>query len=135
MRTKKCTGVLRLDVILDPRVEIHLHYDGLAGLSQRGILRDIVEELRRKGEEELPALVAALRRHGGRVTLDFLDFASYGVGGGDAAGEWAYPRSMLLWLEPARDDAPEHLALRRNPVPVPVLELPPSEQQVERLRL
>ena len=144
MRTKPCDGVLRLDVTaLDPRVEIHVAYDGLAGLSRRSILSDLVTEIERKGPKELPILVAALKRHGGIVTLSYLDYVSYGIGGGDATAEQVYHRTMLLWHEPARPATgkqprvPEHLVLDRNPSLVPAggVGIAPAVNPLERLSL
>ena len=119
MRTKPVEGVLRLDVVaLDPRPAVYLAYDGLAGVSQRPILRDLVEELERKGPEELGKFLEALRkRRSGQVHVYFSDYVSYGIGGGDAAAEF-FLGTFLLLHEPARpagkDPAiPEHLALFR----------------------
>ena len=134
MRTKPVEGVLRLDVVaLDPRPAVYLAYDGLAGISQRPILRDLVEELERKGPEELAKFLAALRqRHSAQVHVYFSDYVSYGIGGGDAAAEF-FLGTFLLLHEKARPPGsetpaiPEHLALFRpggverlaleNPVP------------------
>ncbi len=119
MRTKPVEGVLRLDVVaLEPRPAIYLAYDGLAGISQRPILRDLVEELERKGPEELSKFLEAVRRHhSAQVHVYFSDYVSYGIGGGDAAAEF-FLGTFLLLHEPARPagkDAavPEHLALFR----------------------
>ena len=119
MRTKPVEGVLRLDVVaLDPRPAIYLAYDGLAGISQRPLLRDLVEELERKGPGELAKFLDALRRHrSGQVHVYFSDYVSYGIGGGDAAAEF-FLGTFLVLHEPARaagkDPAvPEHLALFR----------------------
>jgi hypothetical protein len=136
VRTKVCESVLRLDVVgLDPRVEVHMTYDGLGGLAERPILRDLVEEIQRKGPETYESFLAAIKRHGGAVTISYQDYVSYGIGGGDATAEYPFLRTMVLWHEKARDQVPEHLALRRNPAPVPALELPLVQQQVERLAL
>jgi hypothetical protein len=119
MRTKPVEGVLRLDVVaLDPRPAVYLAYDGLAGVSQRPILRDLIEELERKGPEDLAKFLEALRRRrSGMVHVYFSDYVSYGIGGGDAAAEF-FLGTFLLLHEPARpagkDPAiPEHLALFR----------------------
>jgi hypothetical protein len=119
MRTKPVEGVLRLDVIqLDPP-ELYLAYDGLAGLSERPIVRDLVEELRRQGDETWGKVLEALRhKRWGNVHVYFSDYVSYGIGGGEAAAEFYY-RTLLLLHEPhrpARDiepEVPEHLALFR----------------------
>lgn len=120
MRTKPVEGVLRLDVVaLDPRPAAYLSYDGLAGLSQRPILRDLFEELERKGAEETRKFLDALRRHrSGQVHVYFSDYVSYGIGGGDAAAEF-FLGTFLLLHEPARPAGkepavPEHLALFRD---------------------
>ncbi len=120
MRTKPVEGVLRLDVVaLEPRPAIYLAYDGLAGISQRPILRDLIEELERKGPEELKRFLAALREHrSGQVHVYFSDYVSYGIGGGDAAAEF-FLGTFLLLHESARPPGketpavPEHLALFR----------------------
>lgn len=142
MRTKPIEGVLRLDITrLDPHPELYLCYDGLAGITQRLILRDIMDELWRKGPEVLQSFVAAVKQHSpANVQIYFADYVSYGVGGGDAVAEYYY-RTMIIWYEPARAATktevaiPEHLALRRNPPIVPADDLPIREQQVERLAL
>lgn len=119
MRTKPVEGVLRLDVVaLDPRPAVYLSYDGLAGISQRPILRDLVDELSRKDPDDLPKFLEALRRHhSGQVHVYFSDYVSYGIGGGDAAAEF-FLGTFLLLHEPARPAGkeaavPEHLALFR----------------------
>jgi len=119
MRTKPVEGVLRLDVVaLEPRPAVYLAYDGLSGLSLRPLLRDLVEELQRKGPEQLSAFLAAVRkRRSGHIHVYFSDYVSYGIGGGDAAAEF-FLGTFLLLHEPARpagkDPAiPEHLALFR----------------------
>jgi hypothetical protein len=119
VRTKPVEGVLRLDVVaLDPRPAVYLAYDGLAGLSQRPLLRDLVDELERKGPGETAKFLDALRRrHSGSIHVYFSDYVSYGIGGGDAAAEF-FLGTFLLLHEPARpagtDPAvPEHLALIR----------------------
>jgi len=119
MRTKQVDGVLRLDVVaLDPRPAIYLAYDGLGGLSQRPLLRDLVEEIQRKSAEAFPTFLDALRRHrSGMVHVYFSDYVSYGIGGGDATAEFFFGTFLLLH-EPAHDDAsappePEQLMLLR----------------------
>jgi hypothetical protein len=119
MRTKPVESVLRLDVVaLDPRPAIYLSYDGLAGISQRPILRDLWDELERKGPEESRKLLDALRAHrSGQVHVYFSDYVSYGIGGGDAAAEF-FLGTFLLLHEPGRPAGkepavPEHLALYR----------------------
>ena len=139
MRTRPCEGVLRCDVTdYDPRPQVVIAYDGLAGLEQRPILRDILDELERKGPTELRRFVDALRtKRSGRVQVYFSDYVSYGIGGGDATSEF-YFREMLLWHEPAKPETetdpavPEHLVLRRNPASCVALEYPVWQQQIER---
>ncbi|MFZ1023806.1 MAG: hypothetical protein WAN87_06705 [Thermoplasmata archaeon] len=119
MRTKQVEGVLRLDVVaLDPRPAVYLAYDGLGGLSQRPLLRDLIEELQRKGPEALRSFLDALRRHhSGQVHVYFADYVSYGIGGGDATAEFFFGTFLLLY-EPARvagtePGHPEELVLMR----------------------
>lgn len=119
MRTKPVEGVLRLDVVaLDPRPALYLAYDGLSGISQRPIVRDLLDELDRKGPEETKKFLDSLRRHrSGQVHVYFSDYVSYGIGGGDATAEF-FLGTFLVLHEPARpagkDPAvPEHIALYR----------------------
>ncbi len=99
MRTKSVESVVRLDVVaLDPRPAIYLAYDGLGGLSQRPLLRDLVDELQRKGPEALASFLSALRRHrSGQVHVYFSDYVSYGIGGGDATAEFFFGTFLLLY--------------------------------------
>jgi len=115
VRTKQVDGVLRLDVCrLDVKPELVIYYDGLGGISQRPILRDVVEELLRKGPEVFGDFLDAMRRsrRGGDVHIYFYDYVSYGIGGGDATAEYFFGRYMLLH-NPARGDEPEQLLLLR----------------------
>ena len=123
MRTKPCEGVLRLEIErLDPRPELYLVYDGLAGIDRRSMLQDVVEGLGRKGPEELGRFVEAMRKRGaGYVDVYFSDYVSYGIGGGDATSEFYFRRVMVLHYprkETTHDGPgyPEHLALRRGAV-------------------
>ncbi|HTT16495.1 MAG TPA: hypothetical protein VMH49_03950 [Thermoplasmata archaeon] len=99
MRTKPVDGVLRMDVVaLDPRPAIYLAYDGLGGLSQRPLLRDLVEELQRKGPEAVTGFLEALKRHrSGQVHVYFSDYVSYGIGGGDATAEFFFGTFLVLY--------------------------------------
>ncbi len=119
MRTKPAEGVLRVDLVaLDPRPAVYLSYDGLAGISQRAIVRDLMDEVERKGPDEARRFLDALRRHrSGQVHVYFSDYVSYGIGGGDATAEF-FLGTYLLLHEPARPAGkepavPEHLALYR----------------------
>lgn len=98
MRTKPVDGVLRLDVMaLDPRPAVYLAYDGLAGLSQRPLLRDLVEELARKGPDAARSFLEAIRRHrAAQVHVYFSDYVSYGIGGGDATAEFFFATFLVL---------------------------------------
>ena len=120
MRTKPVEAVLRLDVVaLEPRPAIYLSYDGLAGLSQRPILRDLMRRARAEGDRggtEVPR-GAPPRHRSAQVHVYFSDYVSYGIGGGDAAAEF-FLGTFLLLHEPARPAGkeaavPEHLALFR----------------------
>ena len=119
MRTKQVEGVLRLDVVaLEPRPAVYLVYDGLAGVGQRPILRDLVDELARKGTQELQKFLDTLRRRrSGQVHVYFSDYVSYGIGGGDATSEF-FLGTFLVLHEPSRPAGegpavPEHIALFR----------------------
>lgn len=119
MRTKAVEGVLKLDVVtLEPRPAIYLAYDGLGGLSQRPLLRDLVEELQRKGPDAFPKLLEALRRHrSGQVHVYFSDYVSYGIGGGDATAEFFFGTFLILHepapTGPGTSGEPEQLILVR----------------------
>lgn len=119
MRTKQVDGVLRLDVVaLEPRPAIYLSYDGLGGLSQRPLLRDLVEEVQCKSAEAFPQFLDSLRRHrSGQVHVYFSDYVSYGIGGGDATAEFFFGTFLLLH-QPAQEGGaappePEQLLLLR----------------------
>src|SRR5580693_10088503 len=119
MRTKQVESVLRLDVVtLVPRPAVYLSYDGLGGLSQRPLLRDLVEELHRQGPNVLKDFLAALRKtHSGQLHVYFSDYVSYGIGGGDATAEFFFGTFLLLH-RPAKAGGegigePEHLLLVR----------------------
>jgi len=88
-------------------------YDGLAGLSNRSILRDVAEELAR--QEQLPAFLRPLQKSGSaQVHITFYDYVSYGVGGGDASSEFWYGSFLVLWVDathPFRGEAPTTPAL------------------------
>jgi hypothetical protein len=117
MRTKAVEGVLRVDIVtLDPRPAVYLSYDGLGGLSQRPLLRDLIEEMQRKGNEPLTQFLDAVRRHrSGQVHVYFSDYVSYGIGGGDATAEFFFGTFQLLHDAGSREvgGEPEHLILMR----------------------
>lgn len=138
MRTKPCEGVLRVDLVrTEPTPEVALDYDGLAGISERAMLRDIVEELLRKNDGSMPRFVEAVKRRAANVHVRFSDYVSYGIGGGDAAAMFPYPRTPLVWYEPARpaEGIPEHLVLRRVPRLVPAIPDESDRIPLERLPL
>ena len=114
MRTKQVESVLRLDVVtLVPRPAVYLAYDGLGGLSQRPLLRDLVEELHRQGPNVLKDFLSALRTtHSGQVHVYFADYVSYGIGGGDATAEFFFGTFLVLH-EAATSSEPEQLILQR----------------------
>ncbi len=69
-------------VSTEPRAEVFIVYDGLAGLSSRRMLQDVVEELQRQGPEPLDQFLEVMRRRGsGRLFVEFSDYVSYGIGG------------------------------------------------------
>ncbi len=120
MRTRQVEGVLRAGIVtLDPRPAVYVAYDGLGGLAQRPILRDLIEELARKGPETFQPFLRALRDHkSGHVHVYFSDYVSYGIGGGDATAEFFFGTFLLLH-DPAKPaatgatPAPEQLVLVR----------------------
>jgi hypothetical protein len=114
MRTKQVESVLRLDVVtLEPRPAVYLAYDGLGGLSQRPLLRDLVDELHRQGPNVLRDFLAALRKtRSGQVHVYFADYVSYGIGGGDATAEFFFGTFLVLH-EGATATEPEQLVLQR----------------------
>ena len=117
MRTKPVEGVLRMDLTNHEPPELYLAYDGLAGLSLRSMLRDIIEEFQRKGAGELATFIGLVRaRRWARIFVYFSDYVSYGIGGGDATAEFFFGTFLMLH-EPAREAregrVPEHLALVR----------------------
>ena len=114
LRTKQVESVIRLDICrLDVRPEVVLTYDGLGGLSERPLLRDLVEELHRQDPKKLAAFLAAMRAlRMGWVHVYFADYVSYGIGGGDATAEFFFGRFMLLHDPPTADE-PEQLTLPR----------------------
>lgn len=116
MRTKAVEGVLRLDIVtLEPRPAIYLAYDGLGGLSQRPLLRDLVEELQHKGPDDLKSVLEALKKHrSGMVHVYFSDYVSYGIGGGDATAEFFFGTFLLLYEPKAKESVdPDSLILLR----------------------
>jgi hypothetical protein len=98
MRTKAVEGVSKMEIIaLEPRPAVYLSYDGLGGLSQRPLLRDILDELQRKGNETYQSFLTALRsRRSASVHVYFSDYVSYGIGGGDATAEFFFGTFLLL---------------------------------------
>ena len=122
MRTKVCESVRMFDVTQwEPRPFVYLVYDGLAGISQRPILRDVIEELERKGEwQKFVTKLRTARVHSADVQVYYHDYVSYGIGGGDATSEYLYRTLLLLWNPAVKGDEkarrasiPEHLALER----------------------
>lgn len=113
MRTKALEGLLRLDIArLDVKPEFVMLYDGLGGISQRPFLRDLIEELYRKGPDDLKRCLAAIRQRGAAtVWVYFLDYVSYGIGGGDATTEFFLATYQLIHRK--ADDGPERLLLFR----------------------
>jgi hypothetical protein len=117
MRTKPCESVVTCDVTdWEPRPFVYLEYDGLAGISQRPMLRDLAEELERKGEWQ--KFVEHLRRQRVKtadIMVYFHDYDSYGVGGGDASSEKFFRTHLVVWwpADPTKG-IPEHLSVERT---------------------
>ncbi|MDE1822231.1 MAG: hypothetical protein KGJ23_14210 [Euryarchaeota archaeon] len=98
MRTKKAERVTRFDVIgLEPKPALYISYDGLGKLSERSLLRDVLEELQRKGAPAYTEFLKSLRSHrSAYVHVYFSDYVSYGIGGGDATAEFFFGTYLLL---------------------------------------
>ncbi|MGI0068278.1 MAG: hypothetical protein ACREB9_07720 [Thermoplasmata archaeon] len=113
MRTKSVEQVLRCDLIAEsPRVEVYLEYDGLAGMTLRSWLYDIVHALEEQGTEVRSRFLSAIRKvHSGYVDICFRDYVSYGIGGGDATADFHFGRYLILHM-PATEGVPEHLWLK-----------------------
>ena len=129
MRIKRVEGVKQVQVVsLKPQPQIYVSYDGVVGLSERPILRDILEEIDRgtvRLREVTPAkgggslltkqqLTSSLRANGwGKVFVYFNDYVSYGAGAGEEVAEF-YFRSMLLLFKEANPQTgePEKLLLQ-----------------------
>jgi hypothetical protein len=116
MRTKRVEGVQRIRVVsMDPRPEVYVNYDGLVGLSERPILKDLLDEIERGNvqmatdptSKEAPApitkkvFLTVLKKKGaGRVFVYFDDYVSYGAGAGEEVAEFFFS-SMSLLHKPA----------------------------------
>jgi hypothetical protein len=100
---------------MDPRPEVYVSYDGLVGLSERPILKDLLDEMERGNvqiagdptSKEAPApmskkvFLTALKKKGsGRVFVYFDDYVSYGAGAGEEVAEFFFG-SMSLLHQPA----------------------------------
>jgi hypothetical protein len=112
MRTKKAERVARFEVIgLEPKPALYVSYDGLGKLSERSILRDILEELQRKGVPTYTEFLKSLRSHrSAYVHVYFQDYVSYGIGGGDATSEFFFGTYLLLH-DPPKAGGPSREAL------------------------
>ena len=110
MRTKTCEGVYHLSVTNLTPPEAYLVYDGLAGLTLRPILHDVMEGLYAQGTLSQFA-EATRRRRWANLYVYFRDYASYGVGGGDVTAEFYFGQFLLLHC-PAAGVEPEHLWLQ-----------------------
>lgn len=143
MKIKRAEGVQQIQVIsLKPEPQIYVSYDGLSGLSNRPILRDLMEEVERgtaktretpgrKGKASSVSkedLVKSLRENGsGRVHVYFSDYVSYGEGAGEEVAEFFF-RSMLLLYQSASKspDGIEKLLLQHAPGAVEEVPLAPN---------
>jgi hypothetical protein len=132
MRTKVVEGILRLDVVRvdPPKPSLYVAYDGLVGISQRPILKDVLEELDRMGNETAQAFLrAAVRCRHAEFCVYFSDYVSYGIGGGDAVAEFFYKTLELYTVDaknPDRDGSVEPALVlvredgRRERIPIRV---------------
>ena len=110
MRTKTCEGVHQLTVSNLTPPEVYLVYDGLAGLTLRNFLRDTQQELQSQGKFQ--SFVAAIRKQRwANLWVYFRDYASYGIGGGNATAEFFFG-SLLILHCPATGEVPEQLWLK-----------------------
>ncbi|MGI0066850.1 MAG: hypothetical protein ACREB9_00260 [Thermoplasmata archaeon] len=110
MRTKTVERAIECRLVeSEPRVSVYLRYDGLAGLSTRPWLCDVLECLVQDGL--IGKFLGLIRKKAGNVTIEFEDYASYGVGGGNATATFYFGSVMLLHV-PAAGATPEHLWLQ-----------------------
>jgi hypothetical protein len=116
MRTKRVENVQQIRVVsLEPRPEIYVSYDGLVGLSERLILKDVLEEMEKgnvqlvgsqtKKEPSTPItkkeFISALAKRGsGKLFVYFDDYVSYGAGAGEEVAEFFF-KSMPIIHKPA----------------------------------
>ncbi len=103
MRTKKAERVRNFEIIgVEPHPALYVAYDGLAGVAERSILHDLLEQLQMLGPERYLELMEGLRRHrSAYVHIYFHDYVSYGVGGGEATAEFFYGTYLLLYDPPS----------------------------------
>ncbi len=138
MKIKRVEGVQKVRITsLTPGPEIYASYDGLAGLSERTILKDLLNELERGTVEVLAGVdrkggstrisreefISLIREKGsGRVYVYFEDYVSYGAGAGEEVAEFFF-RSMPLVHMPAGKDGGQRERLRLLHTPTAIEEV------------
>jgi len=104
MRTALCNRLLRVEVVShDPHPEVYALYDGLIGLSSRPVLAEIIEALRVEPVGFRRFTEALQKRRSARLFLSFMDYVSYGLGGGDAMAEFRFRTQLLLFDSPSTE--------------------------------
>ncbi len=129
MRIKRVEGLRSVHVVnLKPNPQIYVSYDGLVGLSDRPILRDILEEIERGtvkvreapdaksgGSVTKQQLVSSLKANGwGRVYVYFNDYVSYGAGAGEEVAEFYFKTMLLLYKEAKSEAGPSEKLLLQH---------------------
>jgi hypothetical protein len=105
MRTKPVEGVLRLETNVEPKPSAYLVYDGLAGISERKKIMDMIDFLDNEDVTlaKRKAFLKAVEKSGSaEVQVYFQDYVSYGVGGGEATSEFLFGTFRLYHVSPAR---------------------------------
>lgn len=140
MKIKRVESIQKTRVIsLEPRPEIYVSYDGLAGLSQRPILKEFLGELDRGAVDYVGGganqgaastinrdrLIAELKKRGaGEIYVYFDDYVSYGAGAGEEVGEFFFKSMPLLYIPASKETGEkERLKLIHTPTTSEEIEL------------
>ncbi len=118
MRTTLSTRVLEAKVVTwEPHPEIYAVYDGLIGIASRPVLAEIFEVLRTDSMGFRRFTEVLQKRRSGRLFLYFMDYVSYGLGGGDAVASFPF-RTQLLLYDPPSAEFPSGSVRRVQPHPL-----------------